>query len=100
MATIIPHVVRHSLASIANDLGFTESTVAALLGHAQGAIANCHIHAVDTSLIMAGDTVAEYIQALLDGMEFRRRTCATDRASREAAMRQIFADADPEQLAA
>lgn len=100
MATITPHVLRHSLASIANDPGLTESTVAALLGHAQGTIISCHIHAVDTSLIMAGDTVAGYIQALLDGVEFRRRTYATDRASREVAMRQIFADADPEQLAA
>lgn len=94
LASITPHVLRHSFASIANDLGFTESTVAALLGHAQGTITSRYIHAVDTSLIMAADTVAGYIQALLDGAEFRRRTYATDRPSREAAMRRIFADAD------
>lgn len=38
LARITPHILRHSFASIANDLGFTESTVAVLLGHAQGTI--------------------------------------------------------------
>ena len=35
---------------------------------------------------MAADTVAGYIQALLDGVTFSRTTYATDRASRETAM--------------
>ena len=30
---VTPHVLRLSLASIANDLGFTEITIAALIGH-------------------------------------------------------------------
>jgi hypothetical protein len=29
---VTPHVLRHSFASIANDLGFTEVTIAALVG--------------------------------------------------------------------
>jgi integrase len=29
-------VLRHSFANMANDLGFTEITIAALLGHASG----------------------------------------------------------------
>src|SRR3546814_6444763 len=33
---VTPHVLRHSFASIANDLGFTEITIAALIGHAKG----------------------------------------------------------------
>src|SRR5690606_37321223 len=32
------HVLRHSFASIANDLGFTEITIAALIGHAKGSV--------------------------------------------------------------
>lgn len=70
LAGITPHVLRHSFASVANDLGFTESTVAALLGHAQGSMTSRYIHSVDTALIMAADTVAGYVQGLLDGVFF------------------------------
>jgi hypothetical protein len=35
LSDITPHVLRHSFASIANDLGFTEVTIAALVGHAK-----------------------------------------------------------------
>jgi integrase len=90
LAGITPHILRHSFASIANDLGFTESTVAALLGHAQGTITSRYIHTVDTALIMAADTVAGYIQGLLDGMQFRRTIYALDRTARQAAMTRVF----------
>ena len=33
-----PHVLRHGFASIANDLGFTEVTIAALAGHAKRSV--------------------------------------------------------------
>ncbi|MBG6204690.1 integrase [Labrenzia sp. EL_13] len=89
---ITPHVLRHSFASVANDLGFTESTVAALLGHAQSTITSRYIHSVDTALIMAADTVAGYIQKLLDGVQFTRTTYARDRATRAAAMNRILAE--------
>ncbi len=35
LSDITPHVLRHSFVSIANDLGFTEVTIAALVGHAR-----------------------------------------------------------------
>jgi integrase len=86
LASITPHVLRHSFASIANDLGFTEVTIASLLGHSRGTITSRYIHTVDTALIMAADTVAGYIQGLLDGVEFKRNSYAFDRASRQAAL--------------
>jgi len=92
LATVTPHVMRHSFASVANDLGFTESTVAALLGHAQGTVTSGYIHHVDTALIMAADTVAGYIQGLLDGVQFRRTTYALNREARAASMQRYFAD--------
>ncbi|WFE89893.1 site-specific integrase [Roseibium porphyridii] len=92
LADITPHVLRHSFASIANDLGFTESTIAALLGHAQGTITSRYIHSVDTALIMAADTIAGYIQGLLDGVQFTRTTYAMDRHARAAAMNRILAE--------
>lgn len=87
---ITPHVLRHSFASLANDLGFTESTIAALLGHAQGTITSRYIHNVDTALIMAADTVSGYIQGLLDGRQFKRMTYAIDRESRLTNMARIL----------
>lgn len=92
LARLTPHVLRHSFASLANDLGFTESTVAALLGHAQGTITSRYIHTVDTALIMAADTVTGYIQGLLDGVQFKRTSYAIDRQSRRAAMDRLFAE--------
>lgn len=93
LADITPHVLRHSYASIANDLGFTESTVAALLGHAQGTVTSQYIHTVDTALIMAADAVAGYINGLLEGAHFKCNSYALDRASRQFAMDRLFAQA-------
>jgi Phage integrase family len=57
---VTPHVLRHSFASIANDLGFTEVTIAALVGHAKGSVTSKYIHTLDTALIMAADTPATF----------------------------------------
>ena len=87
---VTPHVLRHSFASVANDLGFTEATIAALMGHSKGTVTSRYIHAIDTALIMAADTVAGYINGLLNGMEFKRTSYALDRGSREAALARLF----------
>lgn len=81
LADITPHVLRHSFSSVANDLGFTEATIGALMGHSRGTVTGRYIHTVDSLLIMAADTVAGYIEGLLDGKKFRRTTYALDRAS-------------------
>jgi integrase len=99
------HVLRHSFASVANDLGFTESTIAALVGHSRGTITSRYIHTVDTALVMAADTVASYIQALLDAVKFKRTNYAIDRDARRAAMHRYLtqnleADRPIERLAA
>ena len=81
-----PHVLRHSFASIANDLGFTEVTIAALVGHSKGTVTSKYIHTLDTALIMAADTISGYIQGLLDGIEFKQTAYALDWGSRKAAL--------------
>ena len=86
LADITPHVLRHSFASIANDLGFTEVTIAALVGHAKGSVTSKYIHTLDTALIMAADTISGYIQGLLNGIEFKQTAYAMDRDSRKAAL--------------
>ena len=90
LADITPHVLRHSFSSIANDLGFTEATIGALMGHSRGTVTGRYIHTVDSLLVMAADTVAGYIQGLLNGKKFRRTTYALDRASREAALTRLL----------
>ena len=90
---VTPHVLRHSFASIANDLGFTEITIAALIGHAKGSVTSKYVHTLDSTLIMAADTVSGYVKALLEGAEFRRNTYTLDRQSRQSAIDQILVEA-------
>lgn len=90
LADVTPHVLRHSFASVANDLGFTEITIAALVGHAKGSVTSNYIHTVDTALIMAADTIAGYIQGLLDGIEFKQTAYALDRDSRKTSLARFL----------
>lgn len=47
---VTPHVLRHSFASMANDLGYTEATIAAILGHAAGTTTSRYMHHLDAVL--------------------------------------------------
>lgn len=93
LADVTAHVLRHSFASIANDLGFTEVTIAALVGHSKGSVTSNYIHTLDTALIMAADTISGYIQGLLDGVEFKQTAYALDRGSRRAALDRFLQSA-------
>jgi integrase len=96
LADITAHVLRHSFASLANDLGFTEVTIAALVGHSKGSVTSKYIHSLDTSLVMAADTIAGYIQGLLARVAFQHTTYALDRSSRRTALAQFLAQATGE----
>lgn len=96
LADVTPHVLRHSFASLANDLGFTEMTIAALVGHSKGSVTSNYIHTLDTALIMAADTIAGYIAGLLDGKEFKQTAYALDRDSRKAALTRFLLKAEGE----
>lgn len=87
---VTPHILRHSFASLGNDLGFTEVTIAALMGHAKGSVTSRYIHVLDATLIAAADTLAGYICALLEGTVFKQRAYALDRNSRKAALNQFL----------
>ena len=93
LSDVTPHVLRHSFASIANDLGFTEITIAALVGHSKGTMTSKYIHTLDTALIMAADTIGGYIQGLLDGVEFKQTAYALDRDTRKAALERFLSRA-------
>ena len=99
LENLTPHVLRHSFASVANDLGFTEATIAALMGHSKVTVTSRYIHAIDTALVMAADTVSGYINGLLKGAQFKRTSYALDRASREATLARLFTEIQVERLA-
>src|SRR6184192_2710720 len=71
-------------------IGFTEVTIATLVGHAKGSVTSKYIHTLDTALIMAADTISGYIQGLLDGIEFKQTAYALDRDSRKAALARFL----------
>ncbi len=61
------HTLRHSYASVAGDLHYTEPTIAAMLGHAAGSVTGRYIHHLDSVLIAAADKVAIAIAGFIDG---------------------------------
>ncbi len=63
---ITPHVLRHTFASVAGDLGYSELTIAGLLGHASGSSTADYVH-LDAALVTAADRVSAVIAAALDG---------------------------------
>jgi integrase len=57
-ADITPHVLRHSFASLAGDLGYSEATIGTLLGHAGHSVTSRYMHSADAVLLAAADAVA------------------------------------------
>jgi integrase len=55
---ITPHILRHSFASLAMDLGFSELAIASLLGHRRGSMTARYTHAADDVLLSIADRVA------------------------------------------
>jgi len=58
---VTPHVLRHSFASVGADLGFTDSTIGACLGHGGQGITSRYTHRLDSVLIAAADKIAAEI---------------------------------------
>jgi integrase len=56
---ITPHTLRHSFASLAGDLGFSESTIAALVGHQGRSVTSRYVHSADAVLLTAADAVSQ-----------------------------------------
>jgi integrase len=63
---VTPHVLRHTFASTAGDLGYSELTIAGLLGHASGSVTADYVH-LDAALVSAANRVSSMIAEALDG---------------------------------
>jgi integrase len=71
-AEVTPHVLRHSLASLAGDLGYSEPTIAALVGHKGRTMTSRYVHSADAVLLAAADVVARRTAELMG------ETCSSD----------------------
>jgi integrase len=61
---VTQHTLRHSLASLAADLGFSDNVIAGMLGHARSSITSRYVH-LEAALIKAADQVAQETMRLM-----------------------------------
>lgn len=59
------HTLRHSFASVALELGYSELTIGGLIGHTQHSVTSRYAHHVDRALVSAADRVSGRISELL-----------------------------------
>jgi integrase len=64
---VTPHVLRHSFASLAADLGYSESTIGAMVGHKGRSSTSRYMHSADSVLLAATDAVANRTTELMGG---------------------------------
>jgi hypothetical protein len=79
LADVTPNSLRHTFASVAGDLGFSELTIAALLKHAARGVTQRYVH-IDEALRMAADKVAQEIAMVLNHRAYRARAGQRDAA--------------------
>jgi integrase len=61
---VTPHTLRHTFGSVAGELGFSELTIAALLGHSARGVTQGYVH-IDEALKLAATRTCEEIASLL-----------------------------------
>ncbi len=67
---VTPHTLRHTFGSIAGELGYSELTIAAMLGHAAGSVTGRYVH-IDEAVRSAVERVSAEIAMLLEGRSDR-----------------------------
>jgi integrase len=67
LAGVSVHVLRHTFAATAAEMGFSELTIAGLLGHSVPGVTARYAHVPDRALVSAADQVAARISAALGG---------------------------------
>lgn len=60
------HALRHTFASLANEMGYSDITIAALLGHRIGTVTSRYTHTVDRTLIHAANEISTAIENALN----------------------------------
>jgi site-specific recombinase XerD len=76
---VTPHVLRHTFASVAGNLNFSELTIKGLLGHAPRGVTQGYIH-LDRALVVAAEEVSAEILSALAGQGATDQTLAQRRS--------------------
>jgi integrase len=71
-ADISAHTLRHAFVSVAADLGFSDLTIGALVGHRGRSVTSRYAHGADAVLLAAADKVATHIAELMDARASKR----------------------------
>jgi site-specific recombinase XerD len=79
-----PHGLRNAYAGAAHELGYSELTIKALLGHARLGVTSRYVATVDTFLLTAAENVARYARGAMNGDVGRVVQLGEPRASRQA----------------
>jgi integrase len=69
LESVTVHVLRHTFAATSAEMGFSELTIAGLLGHSVPGVTARYAHVPDSALVAAADRVSTRITAALDGRE-------------------------------
>lgn len=80
LENVTPHTLRHTFGSVAGDLGYSELTISAMLGHRARTVTQGYIH-IDDPLRAAVDRVASRIADLLDGIDLVKTPPLTQAAA-------------------
>jgi integrase len=67
LAEVTVHTLRHSFAATVPEMGYSELTIAGLLGHTVPGVTARYAHVPDRALISAADSVSARIATALDG---------------------------------
>jgi integrase len=68
-ADVTPNVLRHSFVSLGADLGYSDITIGAIVGHKGRSTTSRYIHSADAVLLSAADAIADQTAALMSGTE-------------------------------
>lgn len=66
---VTAHTLRHSFASVAADLNYSDSTIGAILGHAGSGVTSRYTHRLDSVLIEAANKIAAEIEKQMAGKD-------------------------------
>ena len=64
---VTPNVLRHSFISLGADLGYSDITIGAIVGHKGRTITSRYVHSADSVLLSAADAISDQTAALMNG---------------------------------
>lgn len=69
LSGVTAHTLRHSFASVGDDLGFTENTIGSIVGHKGNSITSRYIHKLDAVLVAAANRIATEVHRQMTNTE-------------------------------